>query len=112
MKLLIISLILLIYTTTNCQAQIYDSCRLNLHFYSANSCLQELLSNIVQSNKEYYDPAIYFYSLTFDKGQKLRYLNVTPIRWEYVRDRDYSGIIKAYGASFLLRGDFKQDSLF
>lgn len=103
---------LLIYITINCQAQEYDSSYLKLPGYQVDSCLFGLLATVAQSNKQYYNTDVYFYSLTFKEGTKSRYINITPEKWAEARYLDYGGILKIHNTSFLFRGDFEHDLIF
>jgi hypothetical protein len=84
----------------------------NLPVYKANACLTNLLMAIVKANKHYYSPNKFFYSLTFNKGKSVKYVNISAEQWDAAKSLDYSGVIKINYATFLCRGDFATDSLF
>jgi hypothetical protein len=84
----------------------------NLPVYKTNACLTNLLVEIAKSNRQYYNQDKYFYSLTFDKGESVKYMNVSAEQWDAATSLDYSGVIKINYATFLCRGDFAADSLF
>ncbi|HEY4194810.1 MAG TPA: hypothetical protein VGM63_04700 [Mucilaginibacter sp.] len=103
---------LFVHLNNNCKGQEYDSSYLKLPEYQVNSCLSELFATVAASNKQYYSIDKYFYSLTFKEGKKTRYLSITPARWADTRFLDYIGILKIENVTFLLRGEFQQDSIF
>jgi hypothetical protein len=84
----------------------------NLPVYKASVCLTNLLVAIVKANKQYYSPNKFFYSLTFNKGKSVKYVNISAEQWHASKSLDYSGVIKINYATFLCRGDFATDSLF
>lgn len=84
----------------------------SLPVYQARACLSSLLTAVVKANKKYYSPDEFFYSLSFNKGKAVKYLNITAEHWTAAKSLDYSGVIKLNNATFLCRGDFATDSLF
>jgi hypothetical protein len=100
----------LFYLNTCCQGQ--DSIHLRLPIYRVNTCIYELLSTVEESNKQYYNADVYFYSVIFKEGKKFRYMNIAPDKWEATSYLDYNGILKINNMLFLFRGDFDRDSLF
>lgn len=80
--------------------------------YQVSPCLFNLLTSIEKSNTKFYSPTKFFYSLTFNKGNNQKYLNVTPEEWSNAKSMDYTGILKIKNVTFLFRGDFENDSLF
>lgn len=84
----------------------------NLPVYQAKPCLSSLLMAVGKANKKYYSPDTFFYSLTFLKAARVKYLNISVERWKAAKSLDYSGVIKFNYVIFLCSGDFATDSLF
>jgi len=82
--------------------------------FKVDMCLHGLLDSVVESDKKManYPSGVYFYLLTFKKGDKLRYMNIKPVPWKNSEFLDYTGVIRVRGSSFLCRGDFESDKIF
>ncbi|AXY73237.1 hypothetical protein D3H65_04270 [Paraflavitalea soli] len=93
-------------------AQSSDSSQLELPVYQVDPCLRAILDEVVASNIQYYIPNNHFYAVSFLIGPKYRYLNISPQSREETSYRNYSGINKVGKMSFVLVGDFANDSLF
>jgi hypothetical protein len=80
--------------------------------YYVDTCLSKFLIAIVKSNAKHYMSGKYFYSLSWKKDKKYRYLNISRQLWESPEKVSYEGAIKLEGGTFLCRGDFRQDPIF
>src|ERR1700753_257690 len=75
--------------------------------YWPDSCIYQLLKDVVHAHEKSYSVANAFYSLSFDETAKYRYMTIDISRWGQSGYNDYQGYIKIGDAIFLLRGDFK-----
>lgn len=83
-----------------------------LPIYHVVDCIGNLLRQVVKANNEYYDPKIYFYSLSFKKEGDRRYLVIESSQYKSSKVFDYVGAVKISGATFLCRGDITIDTIF
>jgi hypothetical protein len=83
-----------------------------LPLYHASSCIEDLLKQVTKANRRYYDPKEYFYSLSFKKDARKRYLVIETGKYKSSRVFDYVGVIKVNKSIFLCRGDIAADTLF
>jgi hypothetical protein len=83
-----------------------------LPVYHASSCIEDLLKQVTKANRRYYDPKEYFYSLSFKKDARKRYLVIETSKYKSSRVVDYVGVIKVNKSIFLCRGDIAADTLF
>jgi hypothetical protein len=83
-----------------------------LPIYHVMDCFGNLLRQIVKANHRYYDPKIYFYSLSFKKEGDRRYLVIESSKYKSSKVFDYIGAVKMSGATFLCRGDITIDTIF
>jgi hypothetical protein len=83
-----------------------------LPIYQADDCLLGILKSIDFANKKNYNSDLYYYSLTFKKEKKYRYLVISAEKWEESKSLDFCGVLLVNNASFLLRGDINQDKVF
>lgn len=83
-----------------------------LPLYHASSCIEDLLKQVTKANRRYYDPKEYFYSLSFKKDARKRYLIIETGKHKSRGVLDYIGVIKVDKSIFLCRGDIAADTLF
>ncbi len=80
--------------------------------YTVDPCLLNLLTSIVESNKQLYNNKDFFYALTFKLNSGNRWMTIQTRLWDTPGKQQYSGIIKVDSAFFLCSGDIEKDSLF
>ena len=87
---------------------------LQLPEYRASACISAFLLLITKSTSKPYNTDKIFYSLTFRKGKKFKYLNITQGELDKSENVDFKGYIKFAGSNilFLCRGDFDNDIIF
>lgn len=88
------------------------SIKKRLPLYHASPCIEDLLKQVTNANRRYYDPQEYFYSLSFKKDARKRYLVIETGKYKSSRVFDYVGVIKVDKSIFLCRGDIAADTLF
>ena len=85
---------------------------MKIPIYHASPCIENLLREAAKANRRYYDPNIYFYSLSFRKERNHRYLLIEPGRYKSSIAFDYVDVLKISSSIFLCRGDIAADTLF
>lgn len=75
-------------------------------------CLEKLFSAIAKSNQQSYSSKEFYYSITYSRNSKTRKIEIETEKWLNSRVLDYKGILKQDNVSFLLRGNFENDTSF
>ncbi len=84
----------------------------SLSIYRVDTCLANLLVNIVKSNRKLYDPKKYFFGLALSIGKTYRVVNINADLWQEAFRTKYKGAIKYGEFVFLCYGDIEKDPMF
>ena len=79
---------------------------------NADACIGRLLKAIVESNKKWYKPSVFFYGLALHNKKKYTYIEIFVDKWKDARDTNYIAGTKVNNAIFLCEGDFNNDFIF
>jgi uncharacterized protein YcfL len=81
--------------------------------YSINSCLIDMLNEVVNLDTAVrFPPRLFYYDLSYENRGSYKKLTILPARWEKSMTLDFKGIIRVGEMFFLCRGDIENDSLF